>query len=73
MKQAQNHHMLCIVSNAKNLGTQQGIEVIQFDVFAAREIIVLKNALLPKKMPNAQTVVVLMRLFIEAVQHISIS
>ena len=73
MKQAENHHILCNVSNAKNLATQQGIALMQFDVFAARKIIVLKNALLPKKMTNAQTVVVLMRQFIEAVQHISIS
>ena len=39
------------------------IALMQFDIFAARKIIV----------PNAQTVAVLMRQFIEAVQHISIS
>ena len=39
----------------RNLATQQEIALMQFDVFAARKIIVLKNALLPKKMPNAQT------------------
>ena len=60
VKQAVNHHILCNVSNAKNLATQQGIALMQFDVFTARKIIVLKKALLPKKMPNAQTVAVLM-------------
>ena len=73
VKQAENHHMLCNASSVKNLATHQGIALMQFDVFSARNIIVLKNALLQKKMPNAQTVAVLMRQFFDAVQHISIS
>ena len=45
----------------------------QFDAFTARKIIELQNALLRKKMPNVQTVVVLIRQLIEAVRHISTS
>ena len=51
------------------LATQQENAVMQFDVFAALKIMVLEIALLRKNISNAQTVVVLMRQFIEVVRY----
>ena len=65
------HVMQCF--KCQKFGHSARVALMKLDVFAARKIIVLKNALLQKEKPNAQTVAVHMRQFIEADQHNSIS